>query len=77
MTYYRRKLGVMEMNISKLIPGIGRERTDRYSSLKRLLMVPLMESSAQRRDIVRSKEMLLMKYGGKVPESERSLEDMV
>ena len=34
-------LGVMPMNISKLMPGMGRDNTERYSSSNRLLMLPL------------------------------------
>ena len=49
------------MNISKLMPGIGRDRTERYSSLKRLLIVPFSERSAQRSDSSFSSEMLLIK----------------
>ena len=44
----------------KLIRGIGRARTERYSSLKRLLITPLSDQSAheQWRDF--SRETLLM-----------------
>ena len=45
-TSYHLKWGVMERNISKLIPGMGRESTERYSSLKRLFTAPLIDISA-------------------------------
>ena len=65
------------MNISKLIPGIGRESTDRYSSLNRLLIVPFNDISAQLNDNTFSSEILLMKYGGSLPVSDISFDDMV
>ena len=49
MRHYHNKsyqCGVIDRNISKLMPGIGLESTDRYSSLKRLFTAPLMEKSA-------------------------------
>ena len=54
--------GVIPKNTSKLIPGIGRDKTERYSSLKRLLTAPLIEKSAHLHETVFSKEILLMKY---------------
>ena len=54
--------GVIPKNTSKLIPGIGRDKTERYSSLKRLLTAPLIENSALLHETVFSKEILLMKY---------------
>ena len=54
--------GVIPKNTSKLIPGIGRDNTERYSSLKRLLTAPLIENSAHLHETVFSKEILLMKY---------------
>jgi hypothetical protein len=59
------------------MPGIGRERTDRYSSLKRLFIVPLTESVTLLSGILFSSEMLFIKYGGSVPESDMSLLDIV
>ena len=41
-----RNLGVMPMNISKLMPGMGRDNTERYSSSNRLLMLPFSDRSA-------------------------------
>ncbi len=41
-------LGVIPIKNSKLIPGIGRDNTERYSSSKRLLTVPFKDKSAQR-----------------------------
>jgi len=38
------------MKISKLIPGIGRDKTERYSSSNRLLIDPLSDRSAQRNE---------------------------
>ena len=69
--------GVMPKKISKFIPGIGRESTDRYSSLKRLFMEPFRERSAQRVENVFSNVILLMKYSGSVPVSMMSLLVMV
>ena len=73
--YYH--FGVMPMNISKLIPGIGRARTERYSSLKRLLIVPLSDRSAHLNERLFSRERLFIKYGGRVPERVMSLLDIV
>ena len=70
-------LGVMPRNISKLMPGMGRDKTDRYSSLKRLLMTPLRDISAQRNEKPFSSDMLLMKYSGSLPVSDMSFEDIV
>ena len=67
----------MATKISKLIPGIGRESTERYSSLKMLLTVPLIERSAQRNGNSFSSEMLLIKYSGNFPVSEISFDDIV
>ena len=69
--------GVMPMNISKLIPGIGRESTERYSSLKRLFIVPLTDSVTFLSGILFSIERLFIKYGGSVPERDMSLLDIV
>ena len=70
-------LGVMPMNISKLIPGIGRDKTDRYSSLKRLFIVPFSERSAHLNTNTFSSDMFDMKYGGSLPVSDISFDDMV
>ena len=70
-------LGVMPKKISKFIPGIGRESTDRYSSSKRLFMEPFKDMSAQRGENDFSNVMLLMKYSGNVPVSIMSLLVMV
>ena len=70
-------LGVMPINISKLMPGIGRDNTERYSSLKRLLIVPLSDSSAHFSVSTFSSEMFDMKYCGSLPVSEISFEDIV
>ena len=70
-------LGVMPTNISKLMSGIGRDKTDRYSSLKRLFMVPFSERSAHLNDSTFSSEMFDMKYGGSLPVSDMSFDDMV
>lgn len=43
-------LGVMPMNISKLMPGMGRDNTERYSSSNRLLMLPFSDRSAHRKE---------------------------
>jgi hypothetical protein len=69
--------GVIDRNISKLIPGIGRARTERYSSLKRLLIVPLSDRSAHLNERLFSRERLFIKYGGRVPERVMSLLDIV
>ena len=73
----RLHLGVMPRNISKLIPGIGRESTERYSSSKRLFIDPLSEMSAHLNTNTFSSEMLLIKYSGSLPESVMSLLDIV
>ena len=67
----------MPMNTSKLIPGIGRDNTERYSSLKRLLTVPLSERSAHFMLKTLSNDMFDMKYGGSFPVSEISFDDIV
>ena len=67
----------MPMKISKLIPGIGRESTERYSSLKRLLTLPLSDRSAHLKLSTFSNEMFDMKYGGSLPVRDISFEDMV
>ena len=54
--------GVIPKNTSKLIPGIGRESTERYSSLKRLLTAPFIEKSAHLHETVFSNAILLIKY---------------
>lgn len=77
LCYKAHHLGVMPMNISKLMPGIGRDSTDRYSSLKRLLTVPLSERSAHLTESTFSSEMFDIKYGGSLPESDMSFDDMV
>ena len=72
-----RHLGVMAMNISKFMPGIGRESTERYSSLKRLLIAALMLRSAHLNENPLSRLMLLIKYGGSLPVSVLSFDDIV
>ena len=67
----------MPMKISKFMPGIGRESTERYSSLNRLLTAPLSDRSAHLSDTVRSSDMLLIKYGGSLPVRLKSLELIV
>ena len=52
--------GVMPTKNWKLMPGIGRPRTERYSSLKRLLIVPLSDHSAHEQEICFSSVMLLI-----------------
>ena len=69
--------GVIPKNTSKLIPGIGRDKTERYSSLKRLLIAPLMEKSAHLHETTFSKAILLMKYLGSLPVKVISLDDIV
>ena len=69
--------GVMPMKIPKLMPGIGRDKTERYSSLKRLFIVPLSERSAHLKWRLFSMAMLLIKYGGSFPVSDRSFDDIV
>ena len=59
------------------MPGIGRERTDKYSSLKRLLIVPFSERSAHLNSNTFSREMFDIKYGGSLPVSEMSFDDIV
>ena len=54
-------LGVMPTKNSKLMPGMGRESTERYSSSKRLFIVPFSDKSAQRKRKSFSSEMLLIK----------------
>ena len=63
----------MPRKISKLMPGIGRERTDRYSSSKRLFIEPLRLKSAHDEENLFSKEMLFIKYSGSLPVSIISL----
>ena len=70
-------LGVMPIKNSKLMPGIGRESTERYSSFSRLFTAPLSDRSAHLSDTVRSRDMLLIKYGGSFPVRLMSLELMV
>ena len=69
--------GVRDRNISKLIPGMGRERTERYSSLKRLLIAPFTERSAHLKLNSFSRDMFDIKYGGSLPVSDISLDDIV
>ena len=69
--------GVIPINISKLIPGIGRESTERYSSLKRLLIVPFSDRSAHLNASTFSSEMFDIKYDGSLPVSVISFEDIV
>ena len=54
-------LGVIPIKNSKLIPGIGRDNTERYSSSKRLLTVPFKDKSAQRSENPFSRVTLLMR----------------
>lgn len=54
-------LGVMPTKNSKLMPGMGRESTERYSSSKRLLMLPFSERSAQLNEKSVSSDRLLIK----------------
>lgn len=70
-------LGVMPRNSWKLMPGIGRESTDKYSSLKRLFMLNFNEISDQENCRSFSMVILLIKYSGSCPEREISLLDMV
>lgn len=70
-------LGVIPINISKLMPGIGRDNTDRYSSSNRLFIVPFSEMSAHLNDCTFSSVILLMKYGGNLPVRETSFDDIV
>ena len=67
----------MPINISKFMPGIGRDSTDRYSSSNRLFTEPFRLRSAHERLIFFSRDMLLIKYGGRVPVRDMSLLDMV
>lgn len=69
--------GVIPIKNSQFILGIGRERTERYSSLKRLLIVPLTDTSAHLNEKLFSREMLLIKYGVRRPVSVMSLLDIV
>ena len=65
------------MNTSKLIPGIGRDNTERYSSLKRLFIEPFNDMSAHLNDKPFSSVMLLIKYEGSFPVRDISFEDIV
>ena len=58
----------MPKNISKLIPGIGRARTERYFSLNRFLTAADTESPAHLKSNERFRVMSFMKYGGTEPE---------
>ena len=51
------------MKNSKFMRGIGRDSTETYSSLKRLLICPLSESSAQGSEKRFSSVRSFMKYG--------------
>ena len=77
LPYYLLHLGVIPTNISKFIPGIGRDRTDRYSSSKRLFIEPLSEKSHQLNVKFFSSVMLLIKYSGSLPVRVISLLDIV
>ena len=70
-------LGRIPTNISKLIPGIGCDKVEIYSSLKRLLTMPLREREAQEKLNCFSSSMLFIKYGGSLPVRDMSLLDMV
>ena len=61
----------------KLMRGIGRARTERYSSLKRLLILNFIEISDQENCRSFSMVILLIKYSGSFPEREISLLDIV
>jgi hypothetical protein len=74
---YLPHLGVMPMKNSKLMPGMGRDSTDKYSSLKRLLMAAFNEMSAQAGEHLFSSVTLLMKYDGSLPVSDMSFDDIV
>ena len=76
-THFLPHFGVMPIKNSKFIPGIGRERTERYSSLKRLLTAPFSEISAQLNDSPFSRVILLIKYGGSFPVRDMSFDDIV
>ena len=54
-------LGVIPKNSWKLMPGIGRESTDIYSSLKRLFILNFMEISDHENFRSFSMVILLMK----------------
>lgn len=56
---------------------MGRDNTERYSSLKRLFIVPFNDRSAHLNDKPFSKVTLLIKYGGSFPVSDMSFEDIV
>ena len=67
----------MPIKNSTFIPGMGRERTERYSSSKRLFTAHFNERSAHLNEKPFSKVTLFIKYVGSEPESERSLLDIV
>ena len=54
-------LGVIPIKNSKLILGMGRESTDKYSSLNKLLMAPFNDKSAHLVVTPLSRVRLLMK----------------
>ena len=55
------KRGVKLTKNSKFIPGIGLERTERYSSLNKLLTAPFNDHSAHFVEKPLSRVILLMK----------------
>ena len=67
----------MLINNSKLMPGIGLDSTDKYSSLNKLLIAPFSDKSAHLVVIPFSIVRLFIKYEGSFPVNEISLDDIV
>ena len=67
----------MPMKNSKFIPGMGLDKTERYSSLNKLLIAPFNDNSAHLVVTPLSRVTLFMKYGGNFPVNEMSFDDIV
>ena len=67
----------MPIKNSKLILGIGRDKTERYSSLNKLLTAPFNDSSTPFKELPLSRVKLLIKYSGSLPVNEMSFDVMV
>lgn len=60
-------LGVIPTKISKLTPGIGRDSTDRYSSLKILFIEPFKDKSSHLNDVFFFYRNVTHKISGQFP----------
>ena len=57
---FHQKRGVIPIKNSTLMPGIGRDNTERYSSLNKLFTAPFSDNSAHFNETPRSSVMLLI-----------------